>query len=409
MFVYVLPNKMLKLLIILFEITIAWFLIAPLAKLLLIGLSKLIYKPMPAIINLEYSYSYAAIITVHESTKLLEDIVESFNKQTYKNFTAYFVLDNCGYINVSHLESENIKFLFPEKPLHSKTRSIEFALNAFDQEYDAISLFEDGNLLHPDYFLEINKQFCKGYKAVQGAIKAKNFNTITANLDAANEAFYSFHDKESRNQLGLSASIWSLGFCIDSIIFKKIVSKSFKHHLIGCDKKIQAKLLLYTKHVAYAGNAIVFDEKTSSSKNMIKQKAVWFLDYYKNIFEALPILFKGIQTLSFDRINYALNIMRPPLTLVLSMACLLSVFNWFVLHQYYWLMPIAIASIAVAFISILFIKKVDRRVWNAMYQFPRLLLIQFLALFISNKSSESFYFTRHVVSRKVDDVLFLYK
>lgn len=399
---------MLEIFIILFETIIAWFLIAPLAKLLLIGLSKLIYKPMPAIINLEYSYSYAAIITVHESTQLIEDIVESFNKQTYKNFTAYFVLDNCGYINVSHLESENIKFLFPEKPLHSKTRSIEFALNTFEQEYDAISLFEDDNLLHPDYFLEINKQFCKGYKAVQGAIKAKNFNTVTANLDAANEAFYSFHDKESRNQLGLSTSIWSLGFCIESSIFNKIVNKSFKNKVIGCDKIIQAKLLLYTKHIAYAANAIVFDEKTSSSKNMIKQKAMWFLDYYKNIFEALPILFKGIKTLSFDRINYAVNIMRPPLTLVLSMACLLAAFNLLVLHQYYWLMPVAIASIAVAFITILFIKKVDRRVWNSMYQFPRLLLIQFLALFISNKSSRSF-FTPHEVSSKVDDVLFLYK
>lgn len=386
------------------QAVIAWFLIAPLLKLLLIGLSKLVYRPMSTILNVEYNYNYAAIVTVPEGYTMLEDMIESFNKQTYKNFTVYFVLDYNSRINVFHLSSNRIKFLVPNKPFHSKVNAIAFALDAFEQDFDGISLFDAGNLLHPNYFQEINKEFCKGNKAVQGAIEAKNFNSITANLDAANDAFYSFHDKESRNQLGLSASIWNLGFCIDSVIFSKIIKKVHKSSIIGYDKVIQAKLLLHTNHVAYAAKAIVFEEKINS-RHIIQHQANWFL----NVIEALPIFFKGMQTLSFDRLNYALNMMRPPLTLVFLMACFLAVLNIFMWEEFVLLMPIALASIIFAFFAILAIKKVDKRIWRSMHQFPRLLLIQLFNLFIIRKASASKYITPPVIDKKVNDLLVLHK
>lgn len=146
----------------------------------------------------------------------------------------------------SHLESDCVKIIYPNPPLHAKTKSIGLAIDSFIRKHDNITVLDADNLMHPRYLEVMNFYFNKGYKCVQGRIKAKNLNTSAARMDAANEIYYSFIDKYSRGKVGLSSAMWGFGFAIDLEVFKKI---NFDHYFSGFDKKLQSEVIILVDKV----------------------------------------------------------------------------------------------------------------------------------------------------------------
>src|SRR5688572_9051609 len=49
----------------------------------------------------DIEHDFAAIITVHQDTRFIAPLVDSFIKQDYHNFKVYIVADDCDLTNIS--------------------------------------------------------------------------------------------------------------------------------------------------------------------------------------------------------------------------------------------------------------------------------------------------------------------
>jgi cellulose synthase/poly-beta-1,6-N-acetylglucosamine synthase-like glycosyltransferase len=348
-------------------------------------------------------YDFAVVATAHQQGLFIEPLVDSLKKQTYKNFVLYVICDDVKE-DFSHLESDFVKIIYPNPPLHAKTKSIGLAIDSFIRKHDNIIVLDADNLMHPRYLEVMNYYFNKGYKCVQGRIKAKNLNTSAARMDAANEIYYSFIDKYSRGKVGLSSAMWGLGFAIDLEVFKKI---NFDHYFSGFDKKLQSEVILLVDKVAYANFAIIYDEKTSDKADLVTQRAKWLFGYFKYCKLGMKALNRGIFYLDFDRFNYGLNHMRPPLVLLFPASLFFLTINFFLSPVLFWSLLVSMIIFLIAFLMIQVRYGYDDSVWKTLPQLPIFMVLQLFALFRTKKAKRHTH-TKHTQAVNLDEVINMY-
>ena len=123
------------------QVFLASFLIQPFLLLLLYALAKLFTrKKEPA--QPAKNYQFAIIITSHQDITFIPPIVDSLLKQKYPYFNAYVVTDDCD-ISSLRFDDSRIHLLLPSTPLHSKTKSIRYALEHFRRDFDISSIDTD--------------------------------------------------------------------------------------------------------------------------------------------------------------------------------------------------------------------------------------------------------------------------
>jgi len=127
-----------------------------------------------------------------------------------------------------------------------------------EEKYDAISVFDADNLVSANYLLEMNKQLCKGHKVVQGYVDSKNpFDSwITLSYSIAfwlSNRIFSFPVL-----FGLELRSLRHGFCISVDVLKEI---GWGATCLTEDLEFTMKLALNNYKVAWAHNAVVYDEK----------------------------------------------------------------------------------------------------------------------------------------------------
>jgi cellulose synthase/poly-beta-1,6-N-acetylglucosamine synthase-like glycosyltransferase len=169
----------------------------------------------------DHSYDFAAIITAHQDTRFIAPLVDSFMKQNYNNFIVYMVADDCNIDGISFPDNR-IVMLRPTQPLHSKVKSIQYAMNYFKRQHDVLIIFDSDNLVHPDYLKNLNRYFQRGFKVVQTHMLSKNINTTYARLDSIGHIYYTLFERKIKMQLGMSSAILGLGIAIDIKLYKEI-------------------------------------------------------------------------------------------------------------------------------------------------------------------------------------------
>jgi cellulose synthase/poly-beta-1,6-N-acetylglucosamine synthase-like glycosyltransferase len=100
-------------------------------------------------------YDFAAIITAYKETDIIIPLVDSLQKQNYKNFLIYIVADECD-TSILNYKEEDIVLLVPRSKIGSKVKSIDYAINNFKRKHDALIIFDSDNLAHPEFLNNIN-------------------------------------------------------------------------------------------------------------------------------------------------------------------------------------------------------------------------------------------------------------
>ena len=270
-------------LFILAQLLVTFYIILPLLFILVFSLSRL-FKLKTSFekskIHLDKDFKFSIVITAYRETKFILPLIDSIKRQNYQNFMVYIVADDCQD-QIPNLLDNRINVIIPESPLHSKIKSIDFAVSKMDNETDAIIIFDADNLIHPDFIQTINNYFKKGFKVVQSNFKPKNIETHFARMDAIGDMFNFFMEREVRMYIGISSCIWGAGIAIDYDLYKKVEYTKF---LGGFDKKLQSYLVQSVRHIAFAPTAILYDEKISSGASLEKQRTRWirsYFDYFK--------------------------------------------------------------------------------------------------------------------------------
>lgn len=346
-------------------------------------------------------YDFALIITAHQDTRFVFPLVDSILKQTYQKFRVYVVADDCLGLPVD-FASDKIIVLQPEIALHSKIKSIRFAVDNFLPTHENMIILDADNLLHPNFLDQINKFFQKGYKVVQADFKPKNINTDFARMDAMGDMFNFFLEREMRMRLNLSAAIWGSGIAMDIRLYNEV---EYLHLLGGFDKKLQTHLVKSVDRIGFSNDIILFDEKIETGEGLEKQRTRWISSYFKYFKESFQLWLLGIRKLDFNLIYFGYIIMRPPLFIVLLVSFLAMLIDYWVIPAFFWVWLGIGISFVLGFISIILLKGKDARFLSTLFKLPFFVARQMAALFQIGKAKRSFIKTEHTQLIYIDDLL----
>jgi cellulose synthase/poly-beta-1,6-N-acetylglucosamine synthase-like glycosyltransferase len=386
------------------QLVIAFYLLQPFFLWCLHYLKKLIW-PYKSPINkkplINKDFDFAAIITAHQDIRFIPPLVDSLLKQKYQNFHVYVVADACDITDL-HFNDERVSLLKPEKDFHAKIKSIQFAVSHFVRTHDALVIFDSDNLVHPNYLSVLNKYFQQGYRAVQTQMLSKNIATVYSRLDSIGHIYHTFLERQMRMELGLSAHILGLGIAIDIELYKEIM---YKDRLGGFDKKLQADIVKRIPRLAYAEEAIVYDEKVDDGKTLEKQRTRWIFTYFHYFKTNWDLFFTGIKRYNVNLIYFGLIVLRPPLFIVVGSALLFGLVNLFIEPVYSLIWVGILFTYVLSFILIVLTQSKQKGMAEALFFVPVFVLRQVKALLKIKQAGKSFLKTEHTKVLYIEDIL----
>ncbi len=383
---------------------IALYLLIPVIAVLTYGIISLFKIKSPSErkpVLTDKEYEFGIIITAHQETEFILPLVDSIIKQPYQNYYIYIVADDCDTGNL-HFDQPNIRVLSPSPPFHAKVKSIHHALSSFERKHDAVIIFDSDNLIHPNFLEVINNYFRKGYKVVQADFKPKNIDTQYARMDAIGDIFNFFLDREMRMRVGISSAIWGSGIAVDYDLYTGV---KYKDNLGGFDKRLQEHLVQKVDRIAFAQEAILYDEKISGGKSLQNQRTRWINTYFKYFRESMNVFLLGLKKIDFNLMYFGFVILRPPLFMVLGSAVMLCLLNYFIDRSLFFLWLAVLSSFVLSFATIVIIKSKDIRIIRTMFSLPAFVFQQMIALLKIKKAKKAFLKTQHTKVVFIDDLL----
>jgi cellulose synthase/poly-beta-1,6-N-acetylglucosamine synthase-like glycosyltransferase len=345
---------------------------------------------------------YAIIITAYEQTNTLASVVASLLLMKYKKYLIYIVADNCDISNLN-FDSDKVIVLRPEETLSSNTRSHFYAINRFKRNHNIITIIDSDNLAEPDYLDELNIYFDQGYSAVQGLRCAKNLDTVIACLDAARDIYYHFYSGKILFEAGSSATLDGSGMAFTTTLYKDCLE-----HLdiqgAGFDKILQKEIVIRGFRIAFAENAIVYDEKTSRSDQLVKQRARWINTWFRYFKFGFSIAFKGVIRLDWNQLLFGVVLLRPPLFIFLLLSAFCMVIDIFIDPIYSLVWMIGFVFFIIGFLLALIVSKADNRIYTSLRGIPKFMLMQVKSLLKMKSANKISVATQHFHDNKIDEL-----
>lgn len=344
---------------------------------------------------------YAFIVTAYQYTDHLAAVVASIKKVNYNNYIIYIVADNCDLSNL-HFNDDQVVLLKPDKIIASNTGSHQYAMSHFIRAHDRVTIIDSDNLVHPDYISQLNPFFDRGYIAVQGIRSAKNLDTTYSRLDAARDIYYHFYDGQILYELGSSATLAGSGMAFSTDLYRSFL-KDNQIKGAGFDKILQYYIVSQNLRIAFAKDAIVYDEKTSQSDQLVKQRARWINTWFKYFGLGFSLIGKGIKNLSLNQFLFGLILLRPPLFifLILSILCIsINLIIGSTTIAFYWI--IAFVLFILGFCLSLFVSKTDKRIYLSLIGIPKFIFLQVISLVKSKNANKHSVATQHYHHQKTE-------
>lgn len=239
---------------------------------------------------------FALIISAHNEELVIGHVIDSLVNQNYPKdmYDIFVVADNCTDRTADIAKRRGaLVYKRYDDEKRGKGHALEWIFSKIydmDDKYDVVGIFDADNLVSANYLLEMNKQLCKGYKVVQGYIDSKNpFDSwITCSYSIAfwlaNRIF-----QLPRYYLGLSCGLCGTGFCMEIGVLKEI---GWGATCLTEDLEFTMKLALHGMKVAWAHEAIVYDEKPLTLKQSWRQRKRWMQGHADCAARFLGPLFK---------------------------------------------------------------------------------------------------------------------
>ncbi|QRQ99566.1 glycosyltransferase [Dyadobacter sandarakinus] len=383
----------LKYIWILLQCLIGFNLVMPVLLLLVYSLRRSRVRNAANALQAAAPADYGIIVTAYEQTHQLPAVVASLLRLQYRNFHIYVVADKCDISNL-HFPADKVSVLRPEQVLASNTRSHFYAIRNFIRPHSHLTIIDSDNLTEPDYLDQLNVFFARGFEAVQGVRDAKNLDSTYARLDAARDIYYHFYDGKILFGAGSSATLAGSGMAFTTSLYRKCLE-----HLdvqgAGFDKVLQEGIVSRGYRIAFAEGAVVYDEKTSGSEQLVKQRARWINTWFKYFGYGFKILFRGLGRADWNQIVFGLVLLRPPLFIFLLLSVAFMLVNAWLAPWVALIWLAGLLTFVLGFYISLRRSHTDQRIYQSLYSIPKFISFQLLALFHSRKANSISVATRH--------------
>jgi cellulose synthase/poly-beta-1,6-N-acetylglucosamine synthase-like glycosyltransferase len=271
---------------------------------------------------------FALVIAAHNEELVIAHVIDSLLRQNYPRYMydIFVIADNCTD-NTAEIAKKHGALVYVRTNNQEKGKgyALEWMfkkIHALETKYDAICIFDADNLVSSNFLIEINKQLCKGHKVIQGYLDSKNpyDSWITCSYSIAfwlsNRIF-----QLPRYNLGLSCGLCGTGFCVDTEVLKKI---GWGATCLTEDLEFTMKLALNEIKVAWAHNAVVYDEKPITLKQSWNQRKRWMQGHADCASRFLrPLLDKAFKEGNLIALDCALYLLQPIRFLLLGIMTIL--------------------------------------------------------------------------------------
>jgi cellulose synthase/poly-beta-1,6-N-acetylglucosamine synthase-like glycosyltransferase len=347
---------------------------------------------------------YGIIVTAYEHTNTLQAVVQSILQMKYSNYVVYIVADKCD-VSELHFSDSRVIVLRPPETLGSNTRSHFYAIHRFIRPHERLTIIDSDNLVHPDYLDQLNLLFAKGFAAVQGVREAKNLDTTYACLDAARDIYYHFYDGKVLFAVGSSATLAGSGMAFNTQLYRDCLEQRDVTGA-GFDKVLQAAIVEKDLRIAFAEKAIVYDEKTSGSTQLVMQRARWINTWFRYFRFGFHLLALGIKNTSRNQFWFGLILLRPPLFIFLLLSVVFLLVNLVMLNlvaAIIWLagLLLFVAGFAIALAQ----PGTDKRIYKSLINIPGFIFYQVVSLLKVRGANKRSVATRHYHSSEIDHIL----
>jgi cellulose synthase/poly-beta-1,6-N-acetylglucosamine synthase-like glycosyltransferase len=354
-------------------------------------------KPLATDLFTPGDADYGIIVTAYEQVTAIPDVVNSLLKLNYQNYLIYVVADKCD-VSSLHFEDERVIILRPEETLSSNTRSHFYAINRFKRPHSRLTIIDSDNLTDPEYLNQLDLYFAAGYQAVQGVRDAKNLNTTYARLDAARDIYYHFYDGKILFGVGSSATLAGSGMAFNTQLYRDCLE-----HLdvtgAGFDKVLQHAILSRNLRIAFAEHAVVYDEKTTQSDQLVKQRSRWINTWFRYFSLGFGLLFKG----SWNQFLFGLVLLRPPLFIFLILSAFFMVANVFISATAVIIWLLAFIIFVLGFYLSLAKSDTDKRIYQSLVNIPKFIFYQVLSLLKVRKANKHSVATTHYYNSAAEE------
>ncbi|MEO6287685.1 MAG: glycosyltransferase [Dyadobacter sp.] len=335
---------------------------------------------------------FGIIVTAYEYTQQLPAVVASLLELNYERYHIYVVADKCD-ISGLHFPSDKVLLLRPEQVLGSNTRSHFHAIKNFIRLHSHLTIIDSDNLTDPQYLHELNTYFTQGFQAVQGVREAKNLDSTYACLDAARDIYYHFYDGKILFGAGSSATLAGSGMAFSTALYQECLG-----HLdvtgAGFDKVLQEGIVSRKYRIAFAEKAVVYDEKTTGSDQLVKQRARWINTWFKYFALGFKIFFGGVAGLNWNQMIFGLVLLRPPLFIFLILSVFFMLINIFISLSVAITWFIGLCIFVTGFYISLSRSHTDPRIYHSLVNIPKFIAFQLLALLNARKANQISVATR---------------
>lgn len=336
---------------------------------------------------------YAIIVTAYEQVDHIPEVVKSILNLNYSNYLIYIVADKC---DVSSLlfDDKRVTVLRPETTLASNTKSHFYAIENFKRPHNRLTIIDSDNLVHSEYLNELDVFFNKGYIAVQGTREAKNLNTTYACMDAARDIYYHFYDGKILFKAGASAMLAGSGMAFTTELYVDCL-KNKNISGAGFDKVLQSAIVSLDQRIAFAEKAIVYDEKTSNTDQLVNQRSRWINTWFKYFILGFGLIIKGLKNSSGNQFLFGLVLLRPPLFIFLLLSLVFLAINLFISPIYALIWFLGLLIFVVGFLLALIKSKTDRRIYKSLINIPKFIFFQIQSLLKARNANKISVATKH--------------
>lgn len=302
-------------------------------------------------------------------------------------------------LNNTHLHVLEVKF-----DKSTKTKSLNEAFSRITRSYDLAIICDADNMMKGDFLDKVDGAFRSGVRAFQGQRVAKNLDTSFAILDACSEGINNNIFRRGANGLGISSAVIGSGMAFEFDMVKDILRRI--DAVGGFDKILQLEIVGQGIRIRYQDDALVFDEKVSSSEAFQQQRKRWVSSqyiYFKRFLgPAFARLFRG--NLSYFNLAVLCNLVLPRAFLFLLLP-LFVVISFFISTLWGWaalgLWGLYMLTMAVALPAGL----INRDFWRAVLRLPKAIGLMVGTLFQVKKANKTFIHTVHTKT-EVSNYLF---
>lgn len=284
----------------------------------IISIASLIKRKEQNADDFEKVNKFAVLIPAHNEEDVISSVIQSVLKQNYpKNlFDVYVICDNCddSTSNIACKYDVTTINRFNKNEI-GKGYALDYAIDIIkkkNKNYTAYAFIDADNLVDTNFLNEMNKELCKGHKAVQGYVDSKN--PFDSWITASYTLCFSYLNRifqMSRYYLGLTNIIFGSGFVVKSDIIEKY---GFDAYTLTEDLEYTLRLNMKDIRVSFAPNAVVYAENPIDMKQSWYQRKRWaqgqmicMKDYF------IPLIKKGFKEKNLralDSAIYSFNVFR---------------------------------------------------------------------------------------------------